>query len=56
MKPPKGLAIDKAEWVKPGLVARVKFLRGEQKLRHASVKSFREGAVTEGPAPAPRDE
>jgi ATP-dependent DNA ligase len=53
---PKGLAAEKAEWIKPGLVARVKFLRGEEKLRHASVKSFREGAVKEGSAPALRDE
>jgi DNA ligase D-like protein (predicted ligase) len=53
---PKGLAAEKAEWIKPGLVARVKFLMGEEKLRHASVKSFREGTVKEGPAPALRDE
>lgn len=53
---PKGLAAEKAEWIKPGLVARVKFLKGEEKLRHASVKSFREGTVKEGPAPALRDE
>lgn len=48
-KPPRGLAVDKAEWVAPGLVARVKFLRGEEKLRHASVKSFREGEIEETP-------
>lgn len=40
--PPKGLAREKAEWLKPGLVGRVKFLRGEEKLRHASLKDFRE--------------
>lgn len=44
-KPPKGLAAEKAEWVKPGLVARVKFLKGEDKLRHASVQDFREGVI-----------
>jgi hypothetical protein len=36
--PPKGLAQEKAEWLKPGLVGRVKFLKGEEKLRHASLK------------------
>ncbi|SFQ04349.1 ATP dependent DNA ligase domain-containing protein [Mesorhizobium sp. NFR06] len=40
--PPKGLAKEKAEWLKPGLVGRVKFLKGEEKLRHASLKDFRE--------------
>ncbi|WP_353683132.1 hypothetical protein [Mesorhizobium sp.] len=40
--PPKGLEKQKAEWVKPGLVGRVKFLKGEQILRHASLKDFRE--------------
>ncbi|AZO05606.1 ATP-dependent DNA ligase [Mesorhizobium sp. M2A.F.Ca.ET.043.02.1.1] len=39
--PPKGLAKQKAEWLKPGLVGRVRFLKGE-KLRHASLKDFRE--------------
>lgn len=34
---PKGLAKEKAEWLKPGLVGRVKFL---DKLRHASLKDF----------------
>ncbi|MEQ1950987.1 ATP-dependent DNA ligase [Mesorhizobium sp. CN2-181] len=43
--PPKGMAAEKAEWIKPGLVARVKFLKGEDKLRHATVKSFREGTL-----------
>ncbi|RWM39917.1 ATP-dependent DNA ligase [Mesorhizobium sp.] len=38
--PPKGLAKEKAEWLKPGLVGRVKFLKGEEKLRHASLKDF----------------
>jgi DNA ligase D-like protein (predicted ligase) len=27
----------KAQWLKPGLIARVRFLRGEEKLRHATV-------------------
>lgn len=40
--PPKGLAKEKAEWLKPGLVGRVRFLKGEEKLRHASLKDFRE--------------
>ncbi|MFI0844469.1 ATP-dependent DNA ligase [Mesorhizobium sp. IMUNJ 23232] len=54
--PPKGLAKEKAEWVKPGLVARVKFLKGEQKLRHATVKSFREGKLRGGSASGLREE
>ncbi|TGV49608.1 ATP-dependent DNA ligase, partial [Mesorhizobium sp. M2D.F.Ca.ET.160.01.1.1] len=37
-----GLAKQKAEWLKPGLVGRVKFLKGEETLRHASLKDFRE--------------
>ncbi|RWG58671.1 MAG: ATP-dependent DNA ligase [Mesorhizobium sp.] len=41
--PPKGLAKEKAEWLKPGLVGRVKLLKGEEKLRHASLKDFWEG-------------
>ncbi|WP_245494596.1 MULTISPECIES: hypothetical protein [unclassified Mesorhizobium] len=40
--PPKGLAKEKAEWLKPGLVGRVRFLKGEEKLRHASLKDFSE--------------
>lgn len=39
---PKGLKRQKAEWLKPGLVGRVKFLKGEEKLRHAKLKDFRE--------------
>jgi len=39
---PKGLKVDKAEWVKPGLRGRVKFLRGEEKLRHASLQEWSE--------------
>ncbi|RWB20387.1 MAG: ATP-dependent DNA ligase [Mesorhizobium sp.] len=40
--PPNGLAKEKAQWLKPGLVGRVKFLKGEKKLRHASLKDFRD--------------
>ncbi|WP_292418986.1 ATP-dependent DNA ligase [Mesorhizobium sp.] len=39
---PQGLTKEKAQWLKPGLVGRVKFLKGEEKLRHASLKDFRE--------------
>ncbi|MBX3573191.1 MAG: hypothetical protein KF694_12645 [Mesorhizobium sp.] len=39
---PKGIKADKAEWVKPGLRGRVKFLRGEEKLRHASLQDWSE--------------
>jgi ATP-dependent DNA ligase len=39
---PKGLKKDKAEWIKPGLVGRVKFLKGEEKLRHAKLLDYRE--------------
>jgi hypothetical protein len=31
----------KAQWLKPGLIARVRFLRGEEKLRHATVTDVR---------------
>ncbi len=54
--PPKGLPIAKAEWIKPGLVARVKFLKGEEKLRHATVQSFREGKLAGGVKPLREDE
>ena len=54
--PPKGLAKEKAEWVKPGLVARVKFLKGEDKLRHATVKSFREGKIDATALPGLHDD
>lgn len=39
---PKGMKADKAEWVTPGLRGRVKFLRGEEKLRHASLQEWSE--------------
>lgn len=37
---PKGLAKEKAEWVKPGLIGRVRTLRGEEKLRHAKLMDW----------------
>jgi ATP-dependent DNA ligase len=41
--PPKGFkARAGAEWLKPGLVGRVKHLKGEEMLRHASLKTLRE--------------
>lgn len=30
------------EWVKPGITGRVRFLRGEHKLRHATMRDFKE--------------
>lgn len=39
---PMGLKKDKAEWLKPGLVGRVRFLKGEEKLRHAKLLDFRD--------------
>ncbi|MBX3575445.1 MAG: ATP-dependent DNA ligase [Mesorhizobium sp.] len=41
---PMGIKADKAEWVKPGLRGRVKFLRGEEKLRHASLQDWSESS------------
>jgi len=40
--PPKGMKRPATVWVKPGLVATVKHLRGEEDLRHASLQDFRE--------------
>lgn len=40
--PPKGMKRPATQWVKPGLVATVKYLRGEEDLRHASLQDFRE--------------
>ncbi len=37
---PKGHKKDKAKWLKPGLVGRVKTLRGEEKLRHARLLDY----------------
>ncbi|CAN7353862.1 hypothetical protein LJR234_002151 [Mesorhizobium amorphae] len=39
---PKAVASPTVEWVKPGITARVKHLRGEAKLRHASLQDFRD--------------
>ena len=39
---PKGMKRPATVWVKPGLVGRVKHLRGEEDLRHASLQDFRE--------------
>ncbi|WP_187331376.1 MULTISPECIES: ATP-dependent DNA ligase [unclassified Mesorhizobium] len=40
--PPKGMKRLATQWVKPGLIGRVKHLRGEEDLRHASLQDFRE--------------
>lgn len=39
---PIGLNKENAEWLKPGLVGRVRFLKGEEKLRHAKLLDYRE--------------
>ncbi|RWB09936.1 MAG: ATP-dependent DNA ligase [Mesorhizobium sp.] len=39
---PIGLKKERAEWLKPGLVGRVRFLKGEEKLRHAKLLDYRE--------------
>lgn len=40
--PPKGMKRPATQWLKPGLIGRVKHLRGEEDLRHASLQDFRE--------------
>jgi DNA ligase D-like protein (predicted ligase) len=40
--PPKGMKRPATQWVKPGLIGRVKHLRGEEDLRHASLQDFRD--------------
>ncbi len=41
--PPKKLKpADAAQWVKPGIVGRVRYLKGEETLRHATLKDWRE--------------
>ena len=30
-----------AQWIRPGLIAKVRHLRGEEKLRHATVMALR---------------
>jgi ATP-dependent DNA ligase len=37
-QPPKELRKEKAEWLKPGRMGEVETLKGEEKLRHASLK------------------
>jgi DNA ligase D-like protein (predicted ligase) len=39
---PRGMKRSATQWVKPGLIGRVKHLRGEDDLRHASLQDFRE--------------
>ncbi|TGP86375.1 ATP-dependent DNA ligase [Mesorhizobium sp. M2D.F.Ca.ET.223.01.1.1] len=39
---PRGMRRPATQWVKPGLIGRVKHLRGEEDLRHASLQDFRE--------------
>jgi len=39
---PKGMKRPATQWVKPGIIGRVKHLRGEGDLRHASLQDFRE--------------
>lgn len=39
---PKGMKRPATRWVRPGLIGRVKHLRGEEGLRHASLQEFRE--------------
>ena len=41
-KVPAGLATTRAEWLTPGLVGTVRTLKGEEKLRHASMNEWRE--------------
>ena len=39
---PQGMKRPATQWVKPGIIGRVKHLRGEEDLRHASLQDFRE--------------
>ncbi|BCH12098.1 hypothetical protein MesoLj131c_63560 [Mesorhizobium sp. 131-3-5] len=39
---PEAVTGPKVEWLKPGFRARVRYLRGENKLRHASVQDVQE--------------
>ena len=39
---PRGMGKLAAEWTRPGLVGRVRYLRGEERLRHATLRDFRE--------------
>ncbi|BCG70655.1 hypothetical protein MesoLj113a_18130 [Mesorhizobium sp. 113-1-2] len=38
----KGVRRPATQWVKPGIIGRVKHVRGEEDLRHASLQDFRE--------------
>jgi bifunctional non-homologous end joining protein LigD len=41
---PKGMKRPATQWVKPGIIGRVKHLRGEEDLRHASLQDFWENS------------
>ena len=42
-KPVKGVGRKPGiEWLKPGLIARVRYLKGEEMLRHATLQEVRE--------------
>ena len=41
-KAPKGVKKSDAQWLKPGLVGRVQYLKGEGSLRHATLRDWRE--------------
>ena len=42
-KPLKGVKVKPGtQWLKPGLVGRVRHLKGEQQLRHATLREIRE--------------
>ncbi|MFU0504088.1 ATP-dependent DNA ligase [Pseudaminobacter sp. NGMCC 1.201702] len=40
--PPRGVKKPLAKWTQPGLVGRVRHLRGEERLRHATLKDLKE--------------
>ena len=40
--PPKGLKKPATQWVAPGLIGRVRYLKGEEHLRHATLKDVRD--------------
>lgn len=37
-KPPKGIKKPEAQWLRPGLIGRVRYLKGEEELRHATLR------------------
>ncbi|MBB6411893.1 ATP-dependent DNA ligase [Mesorhizobium sangaii] len=39
---PSAVTSSDVEWLKPGITARVRYLRGEAKLSHASLQDFRD--------------